>query len=325
MEEEALPRFIVGMPRAGTTWLSQSLNLRPDVVALGETMFWGKSYVSRLRHLEGARRSLELMKLRLLAKPLETTIQIPGPGRTSVIRPDNLAEILSSGFSHLPSHATPTDLFLNVCRTFARAEGKTAWVEKTPHHIFSADRILRHLPDARFVAMIREPYSLMLSYKHQPGHDRTPESRRRFEDRYHPMACALLWRLTWRAIRRLLRRCPSQVLVVRMEEVEAEPQEVMRRVQDFLRLPPERSAPPLATRINSSFEGDSRPQLGDDDIAWMNIVAGRHIAEAGYHLRRPSHNLKHLSRSALEIPAWSVRFLLDRRAIMRRAPRPSER
>lgn len=318
MEDEALPRFIVGMPRAGTTWLSQSLNQRSDVVALGETMFWGKSYVGGLC-LPSSRRTLELMKGRLLAKPLETTVQIAGPGQTRVIRPHNLTAILESGFSRLPNTATPADLFLNVCRTFAQAEGKRAWVEKTPHHIFSARRILRHLPNARFVAMIREPYSFMLSYKHQPGHDRTPQSRRRFEERYHPMACALLWSLTWRAIRRLLRRCPKQILVVRMDEVEAEPQQVLCRVQDFFDLPSERSAPPLPTRINSSFEGHARPELAEEDIAWMNIVAGRHIVEAGYPLLHLPDNLRHLARSALEIPAWSARFLMDRRVVRQSA------
>jgi hypothetical protein len=36
-----IPRFIVGLPRAGTTWMCRSLNEHPDAVAFGDTMFWG--------------------------------------------------------------------------------------------------------------------------------------------------------------------------------------------------------------------------------------------------------------------------------------------
>ena len=39
------PHFVVGMPRAGTTFLVRSLNQHPRVVSFGESRFWGNDWV----------------------------------------------------------------------------------------------------------------------------------------------------------------------------------------------------------------------------------------------------------------------------------------
>ena len=53
-------------------------------------------------------------------------------------------------------------------------------VEKTPHHVRHVDRIRRHVPDARFVIMIRGPEEFLLSYKHKG--DTKPDEIRAWAD-----------------------------------------------------------------------------------------------------------------------------------------------
>ena len=302
------------MPRAGTTWLCRSLNQHPDVASFGETMFWGNAYVRPGRDGRYEARSLQKVRDQLLAKPFESTIAIPGPGALARVSAEDLPALISRGFDDLPPHSTPADAFLSVVGAVARAEGKPAWVEKTPHHIFYADRILEQLPTARFVVMVREPYSFMLSYKHQPGYLRTAVSRRRFERRYHPLACALVWRNSWRAARRLAHARPDRTLIVRMEDVEADPGGVMRKVQSFFELEEHAAVCGVADRINSSFDDGQRPALSDSDVAWMNLAAGREIEAANYRLLRQPNRTHALWKSLLELPGWSLRIHQDLRA-----------
>lgn len=312
--ESIIPRFIVGMPRAGTTWVCQALNTQHDVAAFGETMFWGKSFVSP--DAEGYYDALTLRRVKaaLLTKPFESTLAIPGPGPMQRLTRADLPGIFEACFAALGNRATPPEVFGKIAEAIAEAEGKTHWVEKTPHHLLSAQRILHYLPNARFVIMIREPYSFMLSYKHQRGHENTAASRVRFARRYHPLGCTLVWRNSWRAARQLAETLPEQALIIPLEQVQTDPTAVIRRIQTFFGLPADSHAPEVVYKVNSAFNQEPRPRLADADIAWMNRVAGSAIAEAGYQpLHAPKNNTLALWRSSLDLPGWSIRLLRDTR------------
>src|SRR5262249_18626036 len=190
-------RFIVGLPRPGTTWMCRSLNEPSGTVAFGETMFWGKAHIPPGKDGFYSPAGLQRVKQLLLAKPLESSLKIPGPGGMQHITSANVSRLIEEVFAELPARAGPTEVFRAVGERVARAEGKSIWVEKTPHHLLYSGRILRHFPDARFVAMMRDPYSFLLSYKHQRGHENSDASRRRFRRRYHPAGGALVWRNSW--------------------------------------------------------------------------------------------------------------------------------
>jgi hypothetical protein len=304
-----IARLIVGMPRAGTTWLSQCLNQHPDVTAFGETRFWGRSFVAPDAGQLYDHTSLQRVKARLVAKPLETTIHIPGPGMMSSLGAQNIKSIIRIAFEGYISGVGPGDVFLSVAGQIARAEGKKLWVEKTPHHIYYVNRILKYLPSARFIITIRNPYSFILSYQYQRGYQRTAESRRRYEARYHPLAPALVWTRCWRATQQALRDHPDQTMLVRMEDIESNPLAVVKRVESFFMLRHNPEVKGLSAKVHSSFEDGSKPNLRDSEIAWMNLIAGAHVREAGYQAQEASIGSLAFWKSALELFPWSVRFL----------------
>lgn len=302
------PRFIVGMPRSGTTWLCRSLNQHPDVAAFGETMFWGKAYIQPDHEGRYDARALQRAREALLAKPLETSIAMAGPGRLKRVFSEDLPRIIGESFAAMPPAPRPGEVFARIAADLAQAEGKTAWVEKTPHHIFHVGRILEQFPDARIIVTLREPYGFMLSYKHQPGYQRTAASRRRFERRYHPLACALIWRNSWWAARRLIASRPEQVMIVRTEEIESRPAKVLQEVQVFLGLRIDPEVVGLPERVNSSFDPGPRPVLTDGDVAWMNLIAGRAIQSAGYRKLPWSRRSRKVWSSILDLPLWCLRM-----------------
>jgi hypothetical protein len=311
--DEPIPRFIVGLPRAGTTWMCQSLNRHPDVMAFGETMFWGKSYVPPAQDGRHDLATLERVRQNLRSRPLESTLAIAGPGGLRRVSREQLNTVIDRALAQASAGPTPAQLFSRVARAIAAAEHKTQWVEKTPHHLLYANRILQSYPNARFIVMMREPYSFLRSYKNQKGHAKSEASRKRFERRYHPVGGALVWRNSWRAAQSLLARAPQNALLVRLEDVDNDPAEVMRKVHEFLQLTPVEDALGIPSRVNSAFEGARGGELTSAEIAWLNLIAGPDIQAAGYSSLPSRASAALLSRSTLSLPLWALRMAWDLR------------
>lgn len=307
-----IPRFIVGMPRSGTTWLCRSLNQHPDVAVFGESMFWGKAFVEPGASGHYGRPELDQLRTALAKKAFETTVGGPADGRMRRLRREDLPHLVRQTLQPLES-SNPGAVFRSLADAIARAEGKSQWIEKTPHHLLHAERILTHLPDSRFVVTLRDPHGFMLSYKHQPGHERTVESRRRFERRYHPLGCALVWRNSLVSALRLSERHPECVMILRQDALRDRPDAVLRDVQRFFLLKEDPQVVPIESAVNSSFDQEQRPALTDPDIAWMNLVAGSQIRAGGFRPSTARRPWLALGRSSLELPFWALRIAADTR------------
>jgi hypothetical protein len=174
-----------------------------------------------------------------------------------------------------------------------------------------AGRILRQFPNARFVVMLREPYSFLLSYKHHEGHDRSPASRERFRRRYHALGGALVWRNSWRAAQELAKSRPEQTMLVHLEQIENDAQATMRAVLDFLQLQPADCVLGVAGRVNSAFDSRAAAKLTDADIAWMNWIAGNDLRAAGHEPKRWRRDVKTVASSVVDLPRWGFRIARD--------------
>ena len=310
---EPIPRFIIGLPRSGTTWMCRSLNQHPDVAAFGETMFFGKAWIAPRKDGRYDGGTLQQIKSVLLAKPFESTLAIRGPGGMKHVQQTDIKDVCAGAFARLPERPTPGEVFGAVAASIAHAERKSQWVEKTPHHLLYAGRILEQFPNARFVVMLREPYSFLLSYKSHRGHDPSAESRERFRRRYHALGGALVWRNSWRAAQRLARTAPRQTLLVASG---ASGEGSTGDHASGCRLPETAardSAIGVAGRINSAFDSGSTAALTDADIAWMNWVAGKDVRAAGHELKSWSRSSESISSSVIDLPMWALRLAGDLR------------
>jgi len=285
--------FVVGMSRAGTTWMARALGSHPDVVAFGETQYWGKKY--RSPDGEGYARN-EVQQI------IE---EIPG-SILSQGRRVSFKKILDDGaVSNTVEHASPKALFDWISRAAAAHEDKTCAVEKTPHHVNYLDRIVEVYPEARFVVMARAPYDFMLSYKHQG--DRKPEAvRRTFRKLYHPIGCALVYRGYARSIRNALHQHSDQTLLVTLQDVKSDARAVLEEAQEFLGVEPSASVPPPS---NSSFPDERSPSLASEDLFWMNALAGREIQALGYRMQESDISFTEAVQSLARVPPWAGRAL----------------
>jgi hypothetical protein len=146
-EENSLPKelggtsvnkkqvFVVGCPRSGTTWLHLLLAQHPRVATTRETHLFDE-YLMRLdRAWQGYKSRQATVGLTLLLSEEE---------------------------------------FYALCRNFAIGalskiaatnEAATVVLEKTPQHVHCAALILKVIPDARFIHLVRDPRSVVSSLR----------------------------------------------------------------------------------------------------------------------------------------------------------------
>lgn len=130
--------FVVGCPRSGTTLLQGMLAAHPDVFSLPETFFFAK-----------ATTPLSPLRRYFLWPALKARRYLPVLLRD--MGRDDLLEFARIGWLQR-DYARP---FVEVMDTMALQAGKQVWVEKTPAHLYCIDDILRAVPDAEIVHIVR--------------------------------------------------------------------------------------------------------------------------------------------------------------------------
>jgi hypothetical protein len=286
--------------------MAKCLNEHPNVTVFGETGFWGRHFVPPGD--DGQYNETQIAVILDRLKDKGTCVRAlagDGPGCLRQVSVENVGALLDRAFDKHQGPMTPGALFSHLSEALAAAEGRPAWVEKTPHHLMWINRILTFLPDARFIVMVREPYGFMLSYQHQG--DRKPKERRaRYRFRYHPVGTSLVWRGYMRAICRVQERHADRIELVRFEDIRERPDETLVRVQRFLGLD---TIAELAQRVppdNTSFPAGHRPALRAEDIFWMNRIASREIAYGAFDRCAVSPSqLPRLMWSILILPIWA--------------------
>ena len=307
-------RFIVGMPRAATTWLCKCLNEHPDAVAFGESMFWGRKHLPP--RSDGTYDAPQVEAIRRTYRDPGWLADLlgDGPGLIRHLDATGWPPLLDEAFAALPANPSPAATWTALCMAIGSGGDGRLLVEKTPHHVNWIDRILTHLPGARFVVMVREPWDFMLSYKHI-GDRKDDAVRRRFRRRYHPLGCAVVWRGCMAATLAARRDHPGSVLVVPFEDVRDRSGQVLKQVQSFYDL----SVMDLAGAVpqdNTSFPGSERPGLRGDDVFWMNQVAGGIRRDAGFPGHPTPREPLRVLWSLLRLPWWAMRNFLGMRSII---------
>jgi hypothetical protein len=290
--------FIVGMSRAGTTWLAKCLGQHSDVSVFGETAFWGKRFVAPSNGAKLSRSEIE----RLVESLKSVRILHAATSWYDPACP-KLLDLLNDQRELLfRTPMDPGEFFRFILQRIALQANTKCVIEKTPHHINWANRILKYLPDARFIVHIREPYGFMRSYKHQ-GDRKSADVKRAFHRRYHPLACAVVWRGYIRSITELLSAYPDRTIAVRYEELQADGNKVLDEVQSFLQLRPMDLNLPSE---NSSFPTGVKPELSPCDIFAMNLCARREIRRAGFRQLPSPGSWGEKAAAIASLPWWAA-------------------
>lgn len=261
--------FILGMPRAGTTYLSKLLNNHSQIASSGETCFFGRLYIEPVNGVYTEEQvTYWLNKFK--------TIRLDNLSKAKRI---HLNSSLNLEFDNLSAPYVPKLLFDALSNAFKKISSKPFFIEKTPHHIQYLNRILSFYPNAKFIVLIRDPYKWLLSYKFQ-GSQKNENIRTVFKDIYHPLFAALVWRKNFIATQRALKLHPEKCLVLKNEDLNNS--NTKQNLYSFMNIDFEELA---LEQINSSFSKIKKPTLDSADIYWMNFIAKKYIMGSSYEYR----------------------------------------
>lgn len=132
--------FLVGFPRSGTTLLQSLLASHPDVVSAPETWFF-----------------IRLVGMRHAYRCILPTRRAPRGRLEGLARQDKRlapfprVRALPNALSGFLSRA-----FVGALDELVAAEGAKIWIEKTPIHLHRISLIEKHVPNCRFVHILRE-------------------------------------------------------------------------------------------------------------------------------------------------------------------------
>lgn len=205
--------FIVGIGRSGTTLLMSMLNAHPQVQATPEINFFNffvKQWSSRTRF---GRSEIGLI-------------------REFVMRYQHHN---FSGFSfdfdafEKQHHEGFADLYRNFYRNFlygGQQKHAAFFFDKNPINTFYLADIIRLMPEARFVFLVRDPRASYLSRRQKKG--KHPQGMR---------AIAYRWLLYNQEVMRVMEKYPEKFLLLRYEDLVASPEAELKRMAAFFGFP----------------------------------------------------------------------------------------
>ena len=251
-----------GPPRSGTELMRQILNRTASIHLAPETHVFG-DLLSRL--------NCELRAV-LAGCELETAIDYfralsAAPyGQHGDLKG---ARIERAALLEMASSPSVAGLYEAFCRWHAQLAGipsPVIWGDKTPRHVFTIDLILEQFPDSKFLAMVRDPRAVVLSYRDWQNRwfegkaldlsqqQRIASEELRTRRSYHPFTISLLWRSAAQAGLTAASRHPERVRLVKFEDLIDKSEIEVRAICDWLGV--EFNPATLQVgHLNSSFVG----------------------------------------------------------------------
>jgi hypothetical protein len=237
------PVFVIGSPRSGTTALAFALACHSALWTSGESQF--------LFELFGDGRA-EAAFQRAQRPPRDKWLSAQHVGRAEYLR----------------------SLGLGIDSLFRGRSGGRRWIDHTPHYVHMADTLAEMFPTSQFIHIVRDGRRVVDSMVHfgdrleATGQD--PAGRPRWASDFAE-ACRT-WAASVQAGVDFCTRQPVRSRMVVNEDLLADPQGEMRRLQRFLGLPYEpRPGWWIATqRINSSFPAATRNSGPANRTGWQS-------------------------------------------------------
>ena len=156
--------FVVGCPRSGTSWVRNILDRHPEVTCGPESHLFQLFHDGLTSDADGAADWESV-----LARYDGYLTRVVGPHRW--VERSALAHLLERAASDTGDpHEVADDLIEVVLRDYVASHHVrpgSVLVEKTPHHIFHAARILRRFPEAQIIEVRRDGRDVCVSMQHR--------------------------------------------------------------------------------------------------------------------------------------------------------------
>jgi hypothetical protein len=290
------PIFIIGTERSGTNLLRLILNAHSNIAV---------PHPPHIMKLFGPLAPLygdlgEESNFRRLVNDVCRLVELhPYPWE---IKPDRERVFRRAADRNLLS------IYFEIYDQYLAFTGKQRWACKSTFMIEQVAEVLRYRPQARFIFMVRDGRDVAVSAKSSIfNHFHVYYSARRWQ---REQAIGLAW----------LARLPAeQIMLLKYEELIADPPAVVKRLCAFLGEPFEErmldyhrsSEAQKSGSLSISWENTARPVMGDNsekfrrqltaaEILLFEAIAFPELEELGYPLTHPRQQLLELHAEMME-------------------------
>ena len=240
------PIYLAGIERSGTSLMYALLASHPNIAMTRRTNLWMyfNNQYGDLNNAENLERCLSMMAQYKRLRAIQIDI-------------DRVRRDFTQG------EKTYARLFTLIEGHFAEKQGKVRWGDKSLNTERYMDDIFAVFPDAKIIHMMRDP------------RDRYASAKTRWTDMKGRVgAGTAMWLESVKLARRGTRKYPNQYMVVRYEDLVADPEKMLRKICEFLG---EEYVPEMLTMIgapthrnkgsNSSYGKREIGKISTDSIA----------------------------------------------------------
>jgi hypothetical protein len=220
---ERPPFFIVGAGRSGTTLLRSILAAHPAIAVPPETHFCKLSEAFAGVGIDAAPPDFDAYWAQYVASNRFASLGVEAERCRALCEVQGERSFAAAMTALLAAYLERT--------------GKTRAGEKTPGHVYYADWLLGVFPEARIIAMQRDPRAIIASHFKTPWRaampDLTPSFVRRRTRMHAAARDARQWAKLYGEVLPRLARDP-RVMCLRYEDLVADPAEAVKRVCTFV-------------------------------------------------------------------------------------------
>lgn len=292
--------FIVGLPRTGTTITREVLNTSPKVGIGGESKFLPDRRLLGLATRPGFRERLARIGDLRTEAGLRRVVDF-----TYSQQEFRYWVRLASGLPRDEFEARIRDsdrsdrAFFDIAMEHF-ADGRPVRGDKSPQHIHSVPLLLEWFPNARVIHTFRDPRAVYVSVQRK-GQRTRPDGRRAVVGRAPAiaspyLATSVIWH--WRHVIALHReysaRYPDRYMLMRFEDLIADPGPAVRRLCEFIGVRFDQSMLDQVV-LNSSFVARGAAKGFDTEVLdrwrehlsplaarWFGVTCRQELAEFGY-------------------------------------------
>lgn len=302
---------VVGLPRSGSSFLSHVLSQIPGWYVFDDLLFRRQVADVRAtvtmsdRKLE---RLIDFLGWQVWARLKHGQYSVPNADRSEI---PGMKAALYATFAG--KNLTWLDLQEEWLVRLSARSGCLNWGFKSPHESRHIDELFTAYPDMKAIFIMRAPEKVLASYKHMPV-----DSGDGHPDNYHPVTHAYIWKRAADSFAKASARYPGRLMLVRFEELVADPAEVAKAISRFLGTPaPETvSVPP---RPNTSFSGGRVMGLTGFEHRLAHAIIGGRRAELGFP--EPSGRVPVSAGDLGDLTATTARFTRRRTGLLAKSLR----
>lgn len=284
LENQQLPNpiIVVGMPRSGSTLFTRLLNESPNLSIVND--FYYLQYVDSLNGFKKNDPKIQQALQSYVLRMIQERILPPNSQDITFslfLSPEQEQELVdfAEDLKRQPD-VNWAESLSKLMEFSAKLQGKKIWGYNTPQDYLHIDRLQQEFPQAKFIYVMRDPRSVIRSYKYYGNI--APEGQKEAA-RYHPILQALAWRTSIRSFLARKEQEPDKFTLVLYEDLVKNTNQTLGKLGDFLNV----QFPKLDLANfgnNSSFKNKHKEGVKSSEIWLCEKIAGQEMEKIGYEL-----------------------------------------